>query len=346
MAAGDLVNRTHVDSTHPCYEIDMVSFTLTNSPSSECVLLHVFLSAVSVVIVCGNLLVLISIVYFRQLHTPTNFLIFSLAVSDLLVGLILFPLCTKSLFSFCLQSMNVFCKVRVTFDLTLSTASVLNLCCISIDRYYAVCQPLTYTTKINTNVVVIMIVLTWSTAVFMTIGFFIAKMNSGECQENCSFNTGFSNPLGPVFSFYLPMVTMVCIYLKILMVAQKQARRKATRTLAIVMGAYVGCWAPFFLCFQIKVFSSMSVQVTTFDTLVWIGLFNSLLNPFIYAFFYSWFRSAFRLILTGKIFQSDFNKNTRHCFGIHSAAECSNLNHTLNHNNHKNASLLKSIKVT
>ncbi|XP_029966738.1 trace amine-associated receptor 1-like [Salarias fasciatus] len=325
-----LVNRTHVDSTHPCYEIDMVSFTLTNSPSSECVLLHVFLSAVSVVIVCGNLLVLISIVYFRQLHTPTNFLIFSLAVSDLLVGLILFPLCTKSLFSFCLQSMNVFCKVRVTFDLTLSTASVLNLCCISIDRYYAVCQPLTYTTKINTNVVVIMIVLTWSTAVFMTIGFFIAKMNSGECQENCSFNTGFSNPLGPVFSFYLPMVTMVCIYLKILMVAQKQARSiqdthsqstkagtaaakkgegKATRTLAIVMGAYVGCWAPFFLCFQIKVFSSMSVQVTTFDTLVWIGLFNSLLNPFIYAFFYSWFRSAFRLILTGKIFQSDLSNS-------------------------------------
>uniref|UniRef100_A0A672FRJ0 G-protein coupled receptors family 1 profile domain-containing protein n=1 Tax=Salarias fasciatus TaxID=181472 RepID=A0A672FRJ0_SALFA len=281
-------------------------------PSSECVLLHVFLSAVSVVIVCGNLLVLISIVYFRQLHTPTNFLIFSLAVSDLLVGLILFPLCTKSLFSFCLQSMNVFCKVRLSFDLTLGTASVLNLCCISIDRYYAVCQPLTYTTKINTHVVVIMII---------------------ECQENCSFGGGLSNPLGPVFSFYLPMVTMVCIYLKILMVAQKQARSiqnthsqsttsgtaaakkvegKATRTLAIVMGAYVGCWAPVFLCLQIKVFSSVSVQVTTFESLVCIGLFNSLLNPFIYAFFYSWFRSAFRLILNGEIFRT----------------ECSDPNHT------------------
>uniref|UniRef100_A0A672F3I9 Trace amine-associated receptor 1-like n=1 Tax=Salarias fasciatus TaxID=181472 RepID=A0A672F3I9_SALFA len=318
MAAGEIFN------------LDMVSLKLSNSPSSECVLLHVFLSAVSVATVCGNLLVLISIVYFRQLHTPTNFLIFSLAVSDLLVGLILFPLCTKSLFNFCSQSMNVFCKVRLSFDLTLSTASVLNLCCISIDRYYAVCQPLTYRMKINTNVVVIMIVLTWCTAVFMTIVFFIEKNNSGECQENCSFGGGLSNPLGPVFSFYLPMVTMVCIYLKILMVAQKQARSiqnthsqsttsgtaaakkvegKATRTLAIVMGAYVGCWAPVFLCLQIKVFSSVSLQVATLEILGWIGLFNSLLNPFIYAFFYSWFRSAFRLILTGKIFQSDFSNS-------------------------------------
>ncbi|XP_029966748.1 trace amine-associated receptor 1-like [Salarias fasciatus] len=309
----------------------MVSLTLTNSPSSKCVLLHVFLGSMSAAIVCGNLLVLISIVYFRQLHTPTNFLILSLAVSDLLVGLLLFPMSTIFPVTFCMQSQSIFCKVRVTFDLTLSTASVLNLCCISIDRYYAVCQPLTYRTKINTNAVVIMIMLTWFTAIFLTIGFFIARMSSGKCQENCSFTAGLSNPLGPVFSFYLPMVTMVCIYLKILMVAQKQARSiqnthsqstksgtaaakkgegKATRTLAIVMGAYVGCWAPFFLCLQIKVFSSVSVPVATFESLFWIGLFNSLLNPLIYAFFYSWFRSAFRLILTGKIFQSDFS-NTK-----------------------------------
>uniref|UniRef100_A0A672F3M2 Trace amine associated receptor 1 n=1 Tax=Salarias fasciatus TaxID=181472 RepID=A0A672F3M2_SALFA len=331
MAAGDLVNHTRVDSTHPCYEMNMVSLTLTDSPSSNCVLLHVFLGFMSAAIVCGNLLVLISIVYFRQLHTPTNFLILSLAVSDLLVGFLVFPLSTKFPMNFCMYSRDVFCNLRVTFDLALSTASILNLCCISIDRYYAVCQPLTYRTKINTNVIVTMIVVTWSTAVFMTIGFFIARMSYGKCQENCPFSVGFSNLLGPVFSFYIPMVTMVCIYLKIFMVAQKQAcsiqnthsqttkagtaagkkgEGKATRTLAIVMGAFLGCWVPFFLCLQVKVFSSVSVAVATFESLVWIGLFNSLLNPLIYAFFYSWFRSAFRLILTGKIFQSDFS-NTK-----------------------------------
>ncbi|XP_029966750.1 trace amine-associated receptor 1-like [Salarias fasciatus] len=333
MAAGDLVNHTRVDSTHPCYEMNMVSLTLTDSPSSNCVLLHVFLGFMSAAIVCGNLLVLISIVYFRQLHTPTNFLILSLAVSDLLVGFLVFPLSTKFPMNFCMYSRDVFCNLRVTFDLALSTASILNLCCISIDRYYAVCQPLTYTTKINTNVIVVMIMLTWSTAVLITVMFFIARMISENCQENCFVSILLSNALIPVFSFYLPMVTMVCIYLKILIVAQKQARSihnthsqstkagtaaaktgegKATRTLAIVMGAFLVCWLPVILCFMIDILNSLTVPGATFETLFWIGLFNSLLNPLIYAFFYSWFRSAFRLILTGKIFKRNFSNSKLH----------------------------------
>ncbi|XP_035534986.1 trace amine-associated receptor 2-like [Morone saxatilis] len=50
--------------------------------------------------------------------------------------------------------------------------------------------------------------------------------------------------------------------------------------------------------------SAMSLHV--FETLNWLTLSNSMLNPFIYAFFYSWFRSAFRMIMSGKIFQGDF----------------------------------------
>ncbi|KAM9339185.1 trace amine-associated receptor 1-like [Symphorus nematophorus] len=312
---------------HPCYEIDNVSYILTSSPSTECVLLYIFLGSLSIVTICGNLLVIISIIYFKQLHTPTNSLILSLAVTDLLVGVVVFPLTMKFSVNSCLYYQDLFCKIRDSFDITLSTASILNLCCISIDRYYTVCQPLTYRTKINVRVVVIMILVIWTVSVLVAIGFLIAGLNHEKCEENCFIDGLLANILGPIFSFYLPVLVMLCIYLKIFLVAQRQARsiqgakcgatvskmeRKATKTLATVMGIFLMCWTPFFLCFSSQLLNHVSVPVPVYETLNWLALSNSMLNPFIYAFFYSWFRSAFRMIISGKIFQGDLTNSKLH----------------------------------
>ncbi|XP_029965604.1 trace amine-associated receptor 1-like [Salarias fasciatus] len=324
MSGGDPVNRTFIDDTHPCYQINIISSTVKRTPSTLCVLFYIFISSVSAVTVCGNLLVIISIIYFQQLHTPTNFLILSLAVTDLLVGFVVFPLNMEFSATACFYSPNVLCKVGDILNVTLTTASVNHLCCISIDRYYAVCQPLTYKTKINVHVIKIMIVVAWCISVLVAVGFVVAGLNFEKCQENCFF---LQNTLGPLFSFYLPVLVMLCIYLKIFLVAQKQARSiqntnchskkkgltvrkvegKATRTLAIVMGVFLMCLTPFFLCFAVKTLGKSRVPAEVFQTVGFLALFNSMLNPFIYAFFYSWFRSAFRLILSGKIFQGDFS---------------------------------------
>ena len=45
---------------------------------------------------------------------------------------------------------DIFCKIHISVDGMLYTASMLNISFISIDRYYAVCQPLHYRTKITT----------------------------------------------------------------------------------------------------------------------------------------------------------------------------------------------------
>uniref|UniRef100_A0A4W6D1Q9 G-protein coupled receptors family 1 profile domain-containing protein n=1 Tax=Lates calcarifer TaxID=8187 RepID=A0A4W6D1Q9_LATCA len=302
------------------------------TPSVMCVLLYIFLVLLSVITICGNFLVIISIIYFKQLHTPTNYLILSLAVADLLVGIVVFPFSMAFSLSSCLYHEGLFCKVRSSCDISLSTCSILNLCCISVDRYYAVCQPLTYRSKINHCVVVIMILVSWGISALIGIGVIIAGLNNEKCEDRCLIDVLMANTIGPIFSFYLPVIIMLCIYLKIFLVAQRQARsihntncqstksgatvskmeRKATKTLATVLGVFLLCWTPFFFCITFLPVSNNSVPVPVIETLNWLTLSNSMLNPFIYAFFYSWFRSAFRMIISGKIFQGDFANSKLH----------------------------------
>nr|XP_046229253.1 trace amine-associated receptor 1-like [Scatophagus argus] len=319
-----------VKDIHPCYESHNTTIVFTSNPSIICVLLYIFLGSMSVVTVCGNLLVVISIIYFKQLHVPTNYLILSLAMTDLFVGVVVFPFSMVFTVTSCRFNPALFCKVRGSIDVTLSTASILNLCCISIDRYYAVCQPLTYRSKINDRVVGIMLLLSWGVAAIIGIGIIITGISQGKCEEDCSVKALLSTTLACVFSFYIPVITMLSIYLKIFLVAQKQANsiqnttcqttksgatvskmeRKATKTLAIVLGVFLLCWTPFFFCLTFLFAINARVSLSLFETLNWLSLSNSMLNPFIYAFFYSWFRSAFRMIISGKIFQGDFT-NTR-----------------------------------
>ncbi|XP_069014846.1 trace amine-associated receptor 1-like [Embiotoca jacksoni] len=316
-----------VTDIHPCYVIDNLNYILTNSPSIICVLVYGFLALLSVTTVCGNFLVIISIVYFKQLHTPTNYLILSLAAADLLVGIIVFPFSMVFSLSSCQYHEGLFCKVRGSFDISLSTCSILNLCCISVDRYYAVCKPLTYSIKINHYVVVIMILMSWGVSALIGIVVIIAGLNSETCEGKCLITVLIANTIGLILSFYLPVIIMLCIYLKIFLVALRQARRiqntksgaavskmerKATKTLAVVLGVFLLCWTPFFLCYTFLPYTNDSVPGSVMETLNWLTLSNSMLNPFIYAFFYSWFRSAFKMIISGKIFRGDFVNSKLH----------------------------------
>ncbi|XP_070843768.1 trace amine-associated receptor 1-like [Chaetodon trifascialis] len=321
------VNRSDdvVEDKHLCNESANASdFTAVTSSYLLCI----FIGFLSVLIMCGNLLVITSIVYFKQLHTPTNYLILSLAVADLLVGVNVLPFSAILAVRSCWYLQDLLCKIRSCFDIFLCASSILNLCFISVDRYYAVCQPLRYRTKINVHVIAIMILVSWTFSALFGIASSIWGVNHGQSNRKCVLFQS-SAVITTAFGFYLPATIMFSIYLKILMVAQRQAysiqkttcqstksgstvskmERKATKTLAIVMGIFLICWTPFFLCITFNPLSNYTIPVPVITAFKWLGWSNSMLNPFVYAFFYSWFRSAFRMIISGKIFQGDFTNS-------------------------------------
>ncbi|KAI6215026.1 G-PROTEIN-RECEP-F1-2 domain-containing protein [Aphelenchoides besseyi] len=93
----------------------------------------------------GNVLVVLSVCLYKRMRTFTNMLLTSLATADLLVGLVVMPLALVDL----LYDHNwpfgrLLCSIWATTDVLLCTASILNLCVISLDRYMAITSPLKY----------------------------------------------------------------------------------------------------------------------------------------------------------------------------------------------------------
>ncbi|XP_076872269.1 trace amine-associated receptor 1-like [Brachyhypopomus gauderio] len=301
--------------------------------------LYILLSLITLFTLFGNLLVIITIIHFKQMHTPANYLILSLAVTDLLIGVLVMPPSVIRTVETCWYLGKLFCKLHSSLDVTLSDASILNLFLISIDRYYAVTHPLLYPIKITSKITLIMIFVGWSLAAF--VGFGITYLELGIMGEEDIYYSTFACEGGCIvyfsktaivvftmINFYIPAVVLVSMYLKIFHIAQRQAHMihngqvktrhqhtkmrkteiKATKTLAIVIGVFILFWAPFFFCSLFDPFLGPVIPRGLFDVLSWIGYFNSTCNPIVYAFFYRWFRKSFNIILQGKIFKPNSSR--------------------------------------
>lgn len=91
---------------------------------------------------------------------------------------------------------------------------------------------------------------------------------------------------------------------------EAKRERKAAKTLAIVTGAFIACWLPFFiLALLMPIFSDWTFDPHLVSFFLWLGYFNSTLNPIIYTVFSPEFRQAFQRILCGK---PNINHRPRH----------------------------------
>ncbi|XP_071640769.1 serotonin receptor isoform X2 [Temnothorax longispinosus] len=81
---------------------------------------------------------------------------------------------------------------------------------------------------------------------------------------------------------------------------ESKRERKAAKTLAIITGAFVACWLPFFFAalLQATCRTCQPPEIVS-SVFLWLGYFNSTLNPVIYTVFSPEFRQAFKRMLCG-----------------------------------------------
>ncbi|KAI4900078.1 hypothetical protein NFI96_007093 [Prochilodus magdalenae] len=240
-------------------------------------LLYVFLSCVSLCTVLMNLLVIISISHFKQLHTPTNLLILSLAVADLLVGLVVMPVNIMQLIHSCWYLGKVACSVYPVINGLSSSASLCSLVFIAVDRYIAVCDPLLYSTRVTVGRTTLFVIIGWSCALLYVItalhcndNFRPSSRTSTYCYGECVLVIRYSWVMVDlVLSFLAPCSVILVLYSVIFRVARRQAKAvravkhaasnkhgakasrssetKAAKKIGTLVFFYLACWIPYYL---------------------------------------------------------------------------------------------------
>ncbi|XP_048037775.1 trace amine-associated receptor 13c-like [Megalobrama amblycephala] len=271
-----------------------------------------------------NLLVIISISHFKKLHTPTNLIILSLAVADLLTGLIVMPLEAIKLIETCWYFGETFCKLFMFIMGLLLSASLSNLVLIAVDRYVAVCHPLLYPQKITMTRMIIIVCFCWLFSSTYNIAIVVSiSYRTEACYGECNVMLTFEwRVIDLIFSFLFPCTLIIILHLRIFYVAQKQVKMinslmksgkcvvegsmrrksesKAALTLGIIVAIHLLCWIPYYI---LTLTENTAIPPTVLYCLIWVLYINSCLNPLIYALFYPWFRKSVKHILTLRIFQ-------------------------------------------
>ncbi|KAM3927092.1 neuromedin-U receptor 2-like [Leptodactylus fuscus] len=283
--------------------------------------------------VSGNMLVCLVILKHHNMRTPTNYYLFSLAVSDLLVLLLGMPLEVYEMWSnypFLFGAWGCYFKT-VLFE-TVCFASILSVTTVSVERYVAIMHPFQAKLKSTRRRALRILITLWIFSILFSIpnttthGILLQYFPNGSLVPDSATCT-VVQPLWiynciiqitSLLFFVLPMGVISVLYCmmgiklradhsleadKMSVNIQRPSRKSVTKMLFVLVMVFGICWAPFHVD---RLFFSFVVDWTeplanVFNLIhVVSGVFfylSSAVNPLIYNLLSRRFRSAFRNFL-------------------------------------------------
>lgn len=214
--------------TPSCSTLIISNDTLSdeNIDLTKTIIIVTFSSLLGILICVGNILVLLAVATTPSLQNATNYLIVNLACADLCMGVVILPLSTLTYVYSVWPFGSVLCTVWQVLDITLTSASILTLGAISIDRYISLTKPLHYSSIVTTNRTLLSILVVWA----WSLGFalpLISQKSSNQNNENpCESVTDVGFVIFSVLvTFYIPSIIVVGMYIMIYRIARAQYKR-------------------------------------------------------------------------------------------------------------------------
>jgi 5-hydroxytryptamine receptor 1 len=200
-------------------------------PDWEAVTTGLALTALIILVLVGNIFVIISIFKHKALRIAQNFFLVSLAVADLTVAVFVLP------FSVIYQIVGrwkfgvILCKMWLTCDVLCCTASILHLCVIALDRYWAITDPLNYARKRTQTRVLVMIAGVWALSITISSPPLFGwndwesiLRNGTMCELTVEQGYVVYSALG---SFFIPLFIMSVVYVEIFVAAKRRLKQRA-----------------------------------------------------------------------------------------------------------------------
>lgn len=201
-------------------------------PQWQAIVLTIVLSFIIMLTIIGNILVILSVFTYKPLRIVQNFFIVSLAVADLTVAVLVLPFNVVNMIIGRWEFGIHLCKMWLTSDVLCCTSSILNLCVIAMDRYWAITDPINYAQKRTVERVLLLIAGVWILSLVISspplIGWndWPKKFDSRKHPCVLNSNAGYRvySALG---SFFIPLVIMSIVYIEIYIATRRRLRERA-----------------------------------------------------------------------------------------------------------------------
>ncbi|XP_068589367.1 5-hydroxytryptamine receptor 6 [Cebidichthys violaceus] len=255
---------SHLSGSMGSYNISSPAASAWNITGSGPWLLAFMLTAIILMTVCGNMLLIAVVFAHRSLRCTSNCFLVSLFLSDLMVAVVVMPPAMLNVLCGAWVLWPAFCPIWLCFDVMCCSASILNLCVISLDRYLFIISPLRYKQRMTPPRALLLVGAAWGLAAlasFLPIEMKWHSLGHGSGQASAPAVSGgnissYSDTLYPasyfqlspsgglsfqcrlrvtlpfalvasVVTFFLPSSAICFTYCRILLAARRQAKRVA-----------------------------------------------------------------------------------------------------------------------